>query len=391
MSAVLSDYVSSRHGDALNGPPRAAYVHVPFCSRRCGYCNFTLVTGRDDLVEKYLQAIALEVNGTGQTFEVDTLYFGGGTPSYLQPAELRQLFECVLARHPLAAEHEWTIEANPADVTPEIVELVSALGVTRISLGAQSFRHEKLQRLERNHEPADIHRAVALAREAGLQVSVDLIFAAPGETLDQWLADIDAAIAVKPAHVSTYGLTFERGTAFWARRLRGELNEADEMLQRDMYAAAIDRLTAAGFEHYEVSNFARTGFRSRHNQTYWSGKGYFAYGPGAARYIRGVRETNHRSTTTYLKRILAGASPVADREMLSPNARAREFLVFSLRRIEGISRAQFRQATGFEIDDLVAKPLQKFVDLALLSDDGSRIRLTRKGLFVCDALWPDLL
>jgi oxygen-independent coproporphyrinogen-3 oxidase len=158
-----------------------------------------------------------------------------------------------------------------------------------------------------------------------------------------------------------------------------------------MYALAIDRLVAAGFEHYEVSNFARPDCRSRHNQVYWSGDGYFAYGPGAARYVGGVRETNHRSTTTYLHRVLTGQSPIAEREELSPEARARELLVFGLRRMEGVSRHQFRNRTGIEVDQLVNGPLERVVATGLLADDGERIQLTREGLFVSDAIWPEML
>jgi oxygen-independent coproporphyrinogen-3 oxidase len=366
-------------------------VHVPFCHHRCGYCNFTLVAGRDDLVGDYLRAIAAEVTTTDGPDEVDTLYFGGGTPTYLKAEELRQLTLDVVRRHPLAPDYEFTVEANPADVDTAMVETLSALGVTRLSLGGQSFRTEKLQLLERDHEGVDIRRVVAAAHGAKLQVALDLIFATPGETLEEWGADLESAIEIEPDHVSTYGLTFERGTAFWSRKQRSELAEVDEDLQRDMYALAIDRLAAAGYEQYEVSNFARPGCRSRHNQVYWSGDGYFAYGPGAARYIDGVRETNHRSTTTYLHRVLAGHTPIAEREELSPEARARELLVFGLRRIEGVSRHQFRNRTGIECDDLVAAPLQKFIDLGLLADDGERIRLTREGLFVSDAIWPEML
>jgi oxygen-independent coproporphyrinogen III oxidase len=224
-----------------------------------------------------------------------------------------------------------------------------------------------------------------------MQISLDLIFGAPGETLDQWRDDLHAALELEPDHISTYGLTFERGMAFWSRRLRGELAETNEGLERDMYALAIDRLTAAAFEHYEVSNFAQPGCRSRHNQVYWSGAGYFAAGPGAARYVDGVRETNHRSTTTYLRRVLSGLSPIAEREQLSPEARARELLVFGLRRIDGLSRREFIARTGYEIEHLVSVSLQKFVALGLLCDDGDRVRLTREGLFVSDALWPEML
>jgi oxygen-independent coproporphyrinogen-3 oxidase len=386
---------STRHGvqsvATQQAAPRAAYVHVPFCRHRCGYCNFTLVAGRKDLVDDYLRAIAAEIAPTEGSDDVDTLYFGGGTPTYLKSDQLRQLTSIVLNRHPLAHDAEFTVEANPADVDMPTIETLASVGVTRLSLGGQSFRTEKLQLLERDHEAADIRRVVEAAHNAQIRVALDLIFATPGETLDEWASDLNAAIALEPEHISTYGLTYERGTAFWSRRLRGELAEIDEELQRDMYALAIDQLSAAGFEQYEVSNFARPGCRSRHNQVYWSGDAYFAYGPGAARYVDGIRETNHRSTTTYLNRVLGGESPVAEREELSPEARARELLVFGLRRIEGISRRKFGDRTGFECDDLVAAPLRKFIDLGLLADDGERIRLTREGLFVSDAMWPEML
>jgi oxygen-independent coproporphyrinogen-3 oxidase len=297
----------------------------------------------------------------------------------------------VLRRHPLATGYEWTVEANPSDVDERMIGALAELGVTRLSVGSQSFRLEKLRLLERDHSAVDIANATRLAQSAGMQVSLDFIFATPGETLREWHDDLDAALALEPDHVSSYGLTFERGTAFWTRRLHRNLDEVREELQREMYALAIDTLTAAGFEHYEVSNFARPGCRSRHNETYWSGDGYFAYGPGAARYIDGVRETNHRSTTTYLRRIFAGASPVADREQLSLEARARELLVFGLRRMEGVSRRAFSERTGIAVDTLVAKPLRRYIELGLLADDGERICLTREGLFVSDGIWPEFL
>jgi oxygen-independent coproporphyrinogen-3 oxidase len=371
--------------------PRAAYIHVPFCRHRCGYCNFTLVAGRDDLIDDYLRAVELELAQLRTPREVDTLYFGGGTPTYLDVIQFQKLAATVLQWHPLANNYEWTVEANPADLDQPMIETLSALGVSRLSLGGQSFRPEKLRLLERDHDATQIRRVVDLGLRHGMQVSLDLIFATPGETLDEWSADLHAAIDLAPHHVSTYGLTFERGAAFWNRRLWGELVEVDESLQRDMYALAIDTLTAAGFEHYEVSNFARPGCRSRHNETYWSGDGYFAAGPGAARYIDGVRETNHRSTTTYLKRVLAGDSPIEEREKLSPEARARELLVFSLRRLAGISRRDFLERTSHEIDQLIPAPLQKFIKLGLLTDNGDRIRLTRDGLFISDAMWPEML
>jgi oxygen-independent coproporphyrinogen-3 oxidase len=207
-----------------------------------------------------------------------------------------------------------------------------------------------------------------------------LIFAAAGETLDVWRADLAAAVALGPDHVSTYGLTLERGTPFWKRLLDGEIGRLDDELEREMYLTAIDTLTAAGYEHYEVSNFARPGHRCRHNETYWTGEPYWAVGPGAARYVEGRREMNHRSTTTWLKRVLAGQSPVAESETLAPEDRAREHLVFALRRLEGMERSTFAERTGFEVDALVGERLGRFVEQGMLADEAGRIRLTRDDL-----------
>ncbi len=371
--------------------PRAAYVHVPFCARRCGYCNFTLVAGRGDLIEQYLQAIEIELSALGQPREVDTLFFGGGTPTQLRGKHLDTLLDSVLAWHPLAPGGEFSVEANPADLDADMVRQLADRGATRISLGAQSFQEKKLRVLERDHTAEQIRRSVRWLRDASLTVSLDLIFGAPGEKARDWQADLQSALTLDPEHISTYGLTFERGAAFWGRLKRGEIAAAPEELERGMYAAAIDSLTAHGFEHYEVSNFARPGRRCRHNETYWSGDEYFAVGPGASRYVNGARETNHRSTTIYLKRVLGGKSPVAESEQLSSEDRARELLVFGLRRIAGVERQWFHCKSGFDLDTLAGETIAKHVALGTLEDNGHRIRLTSEGLFISDAIWPDLL
>jgi oxygen-independent coproporphyrinogen-3 oxidase len=371
--------------------PRAAYIHIPFCVHRCGYCNFSVITGRDDLIDPVLDSIARELSRLGTPREVDTLYFGGGTPTFLAPDKLKSLCETVLHWHPLAAGCEWTVEANPGDLDAEKISVLARQGVNRLSLGSQSFAPNKLKLLERDHSADDIEQAVSLSRQAGMDVSLDLIFGAPGETLAEWRDDLRRAIELAPNHVSTYGLTFEQGTSFWNRQLHGELKSIDEELERDMYLAAIDTLASAGFEHYEVSNFARPGKRSRHNETYWSGRGYFAAGPGAARYVDGVRSTNHRSTTNYVERMQRGESPITEQESLSDEDRAREHLVFALRRLEGITRGDFAERTAFDLDALVGPILSRFVELDMLADDGGRVRLTREGLLVSDSLWPELL
>jgi oxygen-independent coproporphyrinogen-3 oxidase len=444
--------------------PRAAYVHVPFCVHRCGYCNFTVVAGRDDLITAYLDALDTELYALGSPREVDTLFLGGGTPTHLPPESLWRLLATVRHWFPLADGYEFSIEANPADLDAARVEVLAEFGVTRLSLGVQSFRPQKLRLLERDHGPEEIARSFQLARRHVASVSLDLIFGCPGETLADWQSDLQAAInAVQetrrisegapqedrrvsegkpgtgfvncrainaqspsltrratilgepsvPDHVSTYGLTFERGTTFWNRLQHGALARLDEETERMMYAQAIDLLTAAGLEHYEVSNFARPGHRCRHNEVYWAGASYYAAGPGASRYVNGRRETNHRSATTYLRRVLSGQSPVAEWEELSPEDRAREALVLGLRRIAGINLAEFTDRTGYDALALGGPALQRHLEWGLLElasscspsslepkddamgsgpvSDPQFLRLTREGLFVSDSLWPSYL
>jgi oxygen-independent coproporphyrinogen-3 oxidase len=371
--------------------PRAAYVHVPFCLHRCGYCNFTVVAQRDDLVESYLEAIERELSWLESPRPVDTLFLGGGTPTHLSPPALARLLTIVRHWFELSSGYEFSVEANPADLDAERMGVLAEFGVTRISLGVQSFRAEKLELLERDHRQAEIERSYELARRHAASVSIDLIFGVPHETLSQWQSDLASTLALRPDHVSTYGLTYERGTTFWNRLAHGSLVRLDEELERQMFAAAIDTLAAAGIEQYEVSNFARPGHRCRHNEVYWAAESYYAAGPGAARYVAGRREINHRSPTTYLKRVLSGRSPVAEAEELPPEDRAREALVLGLRRMAGVERDDFQRRTGFSLDTLAGEALAKHLALGLLADDGRHVRLTRSGLFVSDSIWSDLL
>lgn len=374
-----------------NVEPRAAYVHVPFCAHRCGYCNFTLIAGRDDLIDRYLTALDRELSLLEQPREVDTLFLGGGTPSHLSPEHLQRLLSIVQNWFPLAAGGEFSVEANPSDIDSSRVKVFAAHGVNRVSLGVQSFNKDKLEVLERDHHAESVTQAVQRLQARGLDVSLDLIFAAPGETLRTWRDDLAAAIDLSPVHLSTYGLTYERGAQFWSKLNLGELTAVHEDMEREMYIEAIETLGTAGYEHYEVSNFARHGHRCRHNEVYWRGDEYFAAGPGAARYVSGRREVNHRSTTTWMKRVLDGVSAVAESETLGPEDRAREALVLAMRRLEGVQRPQFAERYGFEVESLVGPRLSEFLRLGLFEIEEDRLRLTRKGLLISDSLWPELL
>ena len=375
----------------MNAVPRHAYVHVPFCRHRCGYCDFTLVAGRDDLIDRYFTAFGRELERVERMLEVDTLYLGGGTPSHLGPTGLRRIFGILHDRLRPAADAEVTVEANPLDVTPEFVAAARDCGVTRVSLGGQSLDAATLRALDRDHSPDDVRRATARLLDAGLVVSLDLMTAAPGQSLAGVEADLAAAVDLGVQHVSVYCLTWEKGTAFESARLRGALQPAEESIERAMFETAIDRLEAAGFEHYEVSNFAQPSFRCRHNEAYWDCRPWEAFGPGAARFDGRARITNHRSTTTWMTKVLAGDDFAGDVDRMTDEQAARERIVVGLRRRDGLDRAAFRAASGFDLDSLAGPAIARWGAAGLATDDGRRVRLTRAGLLVSDALWADVL
>jgi oxygen-independent coproporphyrinogen-3 oxidase len=371
--------------------PTAAYVHVPFCAHRCGYCDFTLVAGRDDLLDDYLRALALELRALEEPRPVETLFLGGGTPTHLPADRLDQLLGLVRRWFVPSPSCEVTVEANPAGLTDEKLAVLAAHGVNRISLGAQSFDATILRTLERDHEGATIVDVVSRLRSRFTEVSLDLIFGVPGQTLELWRETLSRAVALGPTHISTYGLTFEKGTRFWARRHHGGLLPVEDEQERMMYAAAMDELSAAGFEQYELSNFARRGSACRHNETYWAGLPYYGVGPGAAHYLDGRRETNHRSVTTWLSRVLAGRSPVGEAEELSSEDRAREALVLGLRRTRGVEAAAFLAGTGYELEALSDRRIERHLAAGLLEWVDGTLRLTKAGRFVADSIIVDLL
>jgi oxygen-independent coproporphyrinogen-3 oxidase len=371
--------------------PRAAYVHVPFCAHHCGYCDFAVATGQDHLIDRYLDALSAELAMRPAAQPVRSLFLGGGTPTHLDAAQLERLFGLILCHFPLQHDGELSVEANPDSLTADKVAVLAAAGVNRVSLGAQSFHPHLLGVLERRHAPEEVARAVERIRAHVPQVSLDLIFGIPGQTAQEWQADLARALTLAPDHVSTYGLTFEKGTRLWKQRQRGQLRPLDEEVEREMYRLAIDTLEGAGFEHYEISNFARPGCRSRHNQVYWANEAYFGAGLGAARYVRFRREVNTRDLAAYLRRALAGESVTQQSEELPPPERARETMAVQLRRMEGIHRPSFLAQTGFALDRVAGASLGALVEQGFLDDDGQRVCLTREGKFVADAVIERLL
>jgi oxygen-independent coproporphyrinogen-3 oxidase len=371
--------------------PRAAYIHVPFCAHHCGYCDFAIATGQDHLIERYVDALEAELATLGTPQPVHTLFLGGGTPSHLGPAALARLLWRVFHWLPPEPGHEFSVEANPESLDADKVPILADHGVTRVSLGAQSFHRHLLRALDRRHDPDEVPRAVERVRRRIAQVSLDLIFGVPGQTLDEWRDDLKQALALEPDHVSTYGLTYEKGTPLWKRRRSGAVTPLDEDTELAMYRTAIDTLTHAGFEHYEVSNFARPGRRCRHNETYWLNHAYFGFGMGAARYVGGRRELNTRDLKTYIRRCISGEPATMQSEALGPEERARETMALQLRRRDGIDRVQYQAQTGLDLDTLIGDRLPSLIAQGLMDDDGRRVWLSHQGLYVADAVIERLL
>jgi oxygen-independent coproporphyrinogen-3 oxidase len=371
--------------------PRAAYVHVPFCAHHCGYCDFAVATGQDHLIELYLDALAAELATLGTPQPIRTLFLGGGTPTHLSPPQLERLLRAVRTWLPLTAEGEFSVEANPDTLDADRVAVLADHGVTRVSLGAQSFHPHLLKVLERRHDPTQVLRAVERLRQRMEVVSLDLIFGVPGQTEAQWRQDLACALDLGTDHLSTYGLTYEKGTRLWKQRQAGRVRPLDEETELSLYACAIDTLEAAGFEHYEISSFARPGRRCRHNQVYWANEAYFGFGMGAARYVQGRREINTRDLHGYIRKALSGEPAAFQSEELSPQERARETMAVQLRRAEGIDRESFAAQTGFALEDLAGPAIARQVDLGLLHDDGRRVCLTRQGKYLADAVIEHLL
>ena len=365
--------------------PGAAYVHIPFCAHHCSYCDFAIATGRDDLREDYLTALENELRTLGKPCPVKTWFLGGGTPTQLSPAQLERLISMLREWLPLLPGGEFSIEANPDDCDLDRLRVLFQGGLTRLSLGVQSFHQPVLQFLDRRHDPAQVRRAIDNARKLGLKnLSLDLIFGSAGMTLDMWKSDLQTALDFKPAHISTYNLTYEKGTPLWKKMNRGDLIPLGESEELHQYELAMDLLEEKGFEHYEISSFARPGWRCVHNQVYWANHAYWGFGMGAAKYVAGVRSVNSRDLAAYIRKATLGEDAAFQSEQLESREEARETLGLNMRRMEGALRPEFLQRTGYDLDQIAGLEKNKLVEQGLLLDDGQRLRLSRKGRPLAD-------
>ena len=382
------------------------YIHIPFCKSRCSYCAFYSTTSLE-LRQRYVDAVCreMEMRGDG-CWGIETIYIGGGTPSQLTIQQLEQLFlyinkvyklkEFLPCKRPeverslrskLRELPEITIEVNPDDVTESFANGLRMLPVNRLSMGAQTFSDERLQLIHRRHTAAQVALAVKRLREAGIgNVNIDLMYGFPDETLEEWQHDIDAALSLRPEHLSAYCLSYEEGTALYEQMRKGVCSPVDEETEKAMYDSLIDRLTAEGFEHYELSNFARPGYRSRHNSSYWTGIPYIGLGAAAHSFDGQCRSWNVSDLRQYIEGMERGER-LFEEERLQGDTYYNDRVTVALRTCEGLNLAEM----SAQHRDYCLSQARRFLESGLLRLDGERLYLTREGLFVSNMVMSELM
>ena len=371
------------------------YVHIPFCESRCSYCDFFSTLKLADAGQRYVEAIVAEAGLRRDELHgapLHTLYLGGGTPSLLPLPLLSRLVEGLHDALDLNDIEEFTIEANPDDVTPEWCSALPSLGVNRVSMGVQTFEDHLLRFIGRRHTAVQVVQAIANLRDVGVDnLSIDLIYGLPGQTFDSWAHTVKQAIALEPRHVSAYGLTYEEGTRLWWQRERGEVQEVPEEVCIGMYHELVAQLHGAGFEHYEISNFALPGYHSRHNSSYWDGTPYLGLGAAAHSYDGTVRRSNPSDLGAYLKPIAAGKVACQEEE-LTVWERYDERVMLGLRRSVGIDVESLQEDFGDRLAKHFVSEVQRHVAAGNVRREGpSRYVLTDQGILLSDSVMRDVM
>lgn len=364
------------------------YIHVPFCVKKCAYCDFNAYSGLGALAADYVACVLAEIaHAPEHGRRVPTVFFGGGTPTFLDAASLTAILDAIRTAFDLAPDAEITAEANPGTVDAAKFAAMRAAGFNRLSIGVQAFDDRLLRAVDREHSAREAAEAVGASRRAGFaNVSIDLMFGLPTQTRADWEATLDRALALETEHLSLYALTLEPGTRFERLHAGGKLTLPGEEAELWMYERAIERLTAAGFDHYEISNFARPGFQARHNRVYWDNEEYLGFGPGAVSYVGGRRWTKERFPPRYVAKVRAGADLAVESECLAPDAALAETLTLGLRLREGVSLSRLQARFGVDPAAHFAAPLARLEAQGMVGQTGDRLRLTHRGLlFANDA------
>ena len=369
------------------------YIHVPFCKTRCIYCDFYSTT-RSEWKGRYIEALCKELEMRYTYLKgkpIETLYFGGGTPSQLDEKDFRKVFDTVRRIYGMENCHEITLEANPDDLCPEYLQMLSELPFNRISMGIQTFDDTTLKLLKRRHNAAQAIRAVELCRAHGFRnISIDLIYGLPGETTERWEKDLQQAIALDVEHISAYHLIYEEGTPIYKMLQKHQVEEVDEDSSVRFFTLLIDRLREAGYEHYEISNFCLPGFHSRHNSSYWTEKKYLGCGPSAHSYNGTSRQWNVASLNEYIRGISNG-NPTFEVEELDLYTRYNDFVITHIRTQWGMPLPKLRKQYGEELYKYCLRMATPHLQQGTLEIKNDTLKLTRKGIFISDGIMSDML
>ena len=371
--------------NTMQKKPTSAYVHIPFCTQICYYCDFSKVFIKNQPVDSYLEHLLQEFHSY-EIQKLRTLYIGGGTPTALSAPQLEVLLDGLTKNLDLSVLEELTIEANPGDLDEDKIAVLKNSAVNRVSLGVQTFDDKMLKKIGRSHLERDIYENIDRLKLAGFDnISIDLIYALPGQTMDQVKDNVAKAIALDIPHMSLYSLILENHTVFMNRMRRGKLPLPKEEVEAEMFEYIIAELERAGFEHYEISNFSKPGFESRHNLMYWDNAEYYGIGAGASGYVNGVRYKNHGPIRHYLKAVEEGNARINE-EHLSLREQMEEEMFLGLRKKTGVSKARFEEKFSTSFENLYGQVVRDLCHQGLLQVEGQQIRMTKKGLFLGDTV-----
>ena len=369
----------------MQAKPSSAYVHIPFCTQICYYCDFSKVFIKNQPVDAYLEHLIQETRSY-EIGKLRTLYIGGGTPTALSAQQLAYLLTELPKVMDLSEVEEFTIEANPGDLDPDKIAVLKDSQVNRVSLGVQTFDNKMLKKIGRSHQEQDIYDNICHLKQAGFDnISIDLIYALPGQTMDQVKENVAKAINLDIPHMSLYSLILENHTVFMNRMRRGKLPLPKEELEAEMFEYIIEELEKAGFEHYEISNFSKPGFESRHNLVYWDNAEYYGLGAGASGYVDGIRYKNHGPIRHYLEAVEAGKARITE-EHLTLEEKMEEELFLGLRKKTGVSKARFEEKFGVSFDQRYGQVVASLTEQGLLVPDDKQVRMTKRGLFLGDTV-----
>ena len=369
----------------MQAKPSSAYVHIPFCTQICYYCDFSKVFIKNQPVDAYLEHLIQETRSY-EIGKLRTLYIGGGTPTALSAQQLAYLLTELPKFMDLSEVEEFTIEANPGDLDPDKIAVLKDSQVNRVSLGVQTFDNKMLKKIGRSHQEQDIYDNIHHLKQAGFDnISIDLIYALPGQTMDQVKENVAKAIDLDIPHMSLYSLILENHTVFMNRMRRGKLPLPKEELEAEMFEYIIEELEKAGFEHYEISNFSKPGFESRHNLVYWDNAEYYGLGAGASGYVDGIRYKNHGPIRHYLVAVEAGKARITE-EHLTLEEKMEEELFLGLRKKTGVSKARFEEKFGVSFDQRYGQVVASLTEQGLLVPDDKQVRMTKRGLFLGDTV-----